>query len=210
MLAVSSVLGAGCTTAVDGRPVAAFMRIADDSQCTKVDAPLTTVPPAAGASDGSEPTLRIPQPEGWERFTELDSPMIRFAMRNPRLGVNNVAASVAVTIESHPREIDAATFFDESRRQLAASSWLGATDIDFSDGTLCGLPAQTVHYTIPERGAVPPLPVTAVIAVVFSGGNTHGAVLSIQSPVPDNADYKRDADTITSGFQVLAPDPGSR
>ena len=46
MLAVASVLATGCSKAVEGRPVAASSEgIADDSQCTKVDAPMTTIPP---------------------------------------------------------------------------------------------------------------------------------------------------------------------
>jgi hypothetical protein len=45
---------------------------------------------------------------------------------------------------------------------------------------------------------------------VFTGRKTYGVVLTIQSPVPDDPDYQRDAELITTGFQVLAPDSGHR
>jgi Probable lipoprotein LpqN len=204
-LVVSTVLASGCARAVDGRPVAASSEvIADDSQCTKVDAPLTTIPHATGASDDFEPTLRIPQPDGWDRFTDLDSAVIRFAMGNRHLKVNDRAPSAVVTMESHPGVLDAQTFFDEGRKSLV--SMFGATDVSFVDGTLCGLPAQTVRYTIPQMGTVAPIPATVVMAVLYSGDKTYGTALTIQSPRPDDPVYQKDAADITTGFQVLAPD----
>jgi hypothetical protein len=210
MLAIASVLAVGCSRAVEGHPVAAKgAGSPDDSQCTKVDAPLTTVPAAPGAPDDSEPTMRVPQPEGWDRITKMDSEMIRFTMGNRALGVTGFAASAVVTIESHPGELDASSFFDEARDALASS--FGTVDVDYTDGTVCGLPAQTIHYVLPQGGALKQeVPATAVMVVVFTGRKTYGVVLTIQSPVPDDPDYQRDAELITTGFQVLAPDSGHR
>ena len=209
MLAVASVLATGCSKAVEGRPVAGSSEgVPDDSKCTKVDAPLTTIPPAAGSSDEFEPTLRVPQPDGWDRFTDLDSAVIRFAMGNPHLKVADRAASAVVTIESQPGELDPNTYFEEGRQSLV--SVFGATDMTFVDGTLCGLPAQTVRYIIPQMGSGSPVPATVVITVVHSGGKTYGTALTIQSPVPDDPVYKKDAEDILTGFQVLAPNLGAR
>ncbi len=210
MLAIASVLAAGCSKAVEGHPVAAAgTGGSDDSQCTKVDAPLTTVPPAPSGPDDSEPTMRVPQPEGWDRITKMDSEMIRFTMGNRALGVTGFAASAVVTIESHPGELDASSFFDEARDAMKSAFDTG--DLDYTDGTICGLPAQTMHYVLPQGGALKQeVSATAVMVVVFTGRKTYGVVLTIQSPVPDDPDYQRDAELITTGFQVLAPDSGHR
>jgi hypothetical protein len=210
MFAIASLLAVGCSRAVEGHPVAASGAGGpDDSQCTKVDAPLTTVPAAAGAPDDSEPTMRVPQPEGWDRITKMDSEMIRFTMGNKALGVTGFGASAVVTIESHPGELDASSFFDQARDAMASS--FGDVDLDYSDGTVCGLPAQTMHYILPQGGALKQeVSATAVMVVVFTGSKTYGVVLTIQSPVAENPDYQRDAETITTGFQVLAPDSGQR
>jgi len=208
MLAVAAMFATGCAKAIEGRPVAAAsMGIGDASECTKVDAPMTTVEPAV-APDDSEPTMRIPQPEGWERITELDSAMIRFTMGSRALGVKDFAASAVVTIENHPGEIDADSFFEQSREAVGEA--FGVTDMDYTDGTVCGLPAQTIQYVIPQTRLARPVPATALMVVAFSGNKTYGVVLTIQSPAADNPDYQRDLELITTGFQVLAQNSGPR
>lgn len=207
--AVVSMVAAGCANAIEGRPVAAGPPGAgDDSQCTKVDAPMETIPPAAGAPDDAEPTLRTAQPDGWTRMTQLDSAMIRFAMGNAALGVDDFGASAVVTMESQPGDIPPDTIFDEGRRQLVSA--LGATELDFTDGTLCGLAAQTVRYTMPRPNGGSPLRATAVVAVMPSTDRTFAVSMTIQSPRPDDPKYKQDADDIVTGFQVVAPNSGSR
>jgi hypothetical protein len=205
ILAVAVLTATGCSRAVEGHPVAAAsLGAADDSECTKVDAPMATVPEVAGASDDSAPTMRVPQPDGWDRVTELDSAMIRFTMANRSMGVEGFAASAVVTIESQPGEVDADSFFDSSREALQSS--FDTADFDYTEGTVCGLPAQTIEYVIPQMsGLKQPVSATAVMVVVFTGDWTYGVVLTIQSPLPDETDYQRDAETIMTGFQVLAP-----
>ncbi|MDT5400925.1 MAG: hypothetical protein QOK33_4156 [Mycobacterium sp.] len=207
--AVVSMVATGCAKAIDGRPVAAGPPGAfDDSQCTRVDVPMETIPPAAGAPDDAEPTLRTARPEGWKRMTQLDSAMIRFAMGNAALGVGDFAASAVVTMESQPGDVAPDTIFDDGRRGLISA--LGATDVDFTDGTLCGLPAQTVHYTMPRPNGGSPLGATAVVAVMPSSDRTFAVSITIQSPRPDDPRYQQDANDIMTGFQVLAPDSGRR
>jgi hypothetical protein len=212
-VAVSSALLTGCATNIDGRAVAAeataARAAADDSQCTKVDAPMTDVDPAPGPPDDSEPTMRIPQPDGWERATELDSEMIRFTMHNTQLGNDRLAAAAVITIESHRGEIKADDFFDQSRQGLIQS--FGGEGLTYDDHTLCGLPAQTIHYTLPaQMAAGQAVPATVVVVVAFSGNTTYGIALTMQSPRSDAPAYNRDLETITTGFQVLAPDAGPR
>jgi Probable lipoprotein LpqN len=207
--ALVSMVATGCGNAIEGRPVAAGPPGApDDSKCTKVDAPMVTIPPAAGSPDDAEPALRTAQPDGWKRMTQLDSAMIRFAMGNAELGMGDFAASAVVAMESHPGDIASDAIFDEGRRQLVSA--LGATVTDFTDGTLCGLPAQTVHYTMPRPNGGSPLAATAVVATMPSSERTFAISLTIQSPRPDDPKYQQDAAAITTGFQVLAPDSGRR
>jgi hypothetical protein len=210
MLAVVALFVPGCARAIEGHPVAASSAgPGDDSQCTKVDAPMTTVPPASGSPDDSEPVMRVPQPEGWDRVTELDSAMIRFTMGNRSMGVDNFAASAVVTIESHPGKLDADSFFDQAREALTSA--FDTANVDYTDGTVCGLPAQTIHYVIQQMaGLKQPIAATAVMVVVFTGGKTYGVVLTIQSPKPDEPLFKRDEDAILAGFQVMAPNSGPR
>jgi len=70
MAAVSAMGATGCS---DDKPTAA--------KCEQVSAPMTDIP----TRTDQEPRLRIPQPQGWERTTKLDSETIRFALRNPGL-----------------------------------------------------------------------------------------------------------------------------
>ncbi|WP_319446691.1 MULTISPECIES: LpqN/LpqT family lipoprotein [unclassified Mycobacterium] len=207
--AVVAFVATGCARAIDGHAVAAgppgeF----DDSQCTKVDAPMETIPHAAGAPDEAEPTLRTARPDGWKRITELDSAMIRFAVANPALGVGDFAASAVVTMDSDPGDVAPEEIFDDAARQLV--SGLGATDVEVSDGTLCGLPAHTVHYKMPRPNGESLLDATAVVTVVPGSDKTWAVAITIQSPRPDDPKYQQDLHDITTGFQVLAPDSGRR
>lgn len=210
MVAAAAMLLAGCSNAIDGRPVAAEAAgplAGDDSQCETVEAPLTDIDPAPRAPDDSEPIMRIPQPDGWDRVTELDSQMIRFSMRNPSLGLPTFAAAAVVTVESHPGELDAQDFFAQSRDALAQA--FGGEGMTYEDGTLCGLPAQTIKYILPPQMAnTPAVPATALMVVAFNGGRTYGVALTMQSPSPDNPDYQRESAEILRGFQVVTSGTG--
>ena len=96
------------------------------SDCTSVDAPMTPIPDHTD----EEPVMKIPQPDGWERVTMMDSELIRFTMRNVGLAKDGFAPTAVVTLESHrgiaePREV-----FDA--QQDALESGVGATDVRFS------------------------------------------------------------------------------
>src|SRR3990170_6163377 len=63
-----------CTNVTPGTVV-----MGDLGPCTHVGAPMVEVP-----TSGAEPQMRIPEPEGWERSTEVESvdATVRFAIAN--------------------------------------------------------------------------------------------------------------------------------
>jgi hypothetical protein len=206
LLATAAVLMASCTRYVDdARPVAGPDRspvtASDASQCEEVDAPLTTIP---AVNDG-EPVLKIPQPPGWERSTMMDSELIRFAMLNDSLADETFAPNVVVTLESAPGVEEPDVVFDSQRQALEAA--FGATGLRVIERTLCGLPAETVHYRTPVLGNVPPHPAMAVLGVLHTSDMTYAVSVTIQTTDAENPVYKRDADLILNGFQLLPPSP---
>jgi hypothetical protein len=206
LLALATLLIPSCTRYVDdARAVAgpdrAAMAGSDASQCEDVDAPLTTIP----ARGDDEPVMKIPQPKGWNRSTKLDSELFRFSMTNRSLAKNDFASNVVVTLESVPGIEDPETVFDSMRDAL--ESGFGATDVRVSERTLCGLPAQMVHYQTPPVGNIAPHPGSVVIAVLHTEHTTYATSVTIQTADPDNPTYQRDADMILNGFQMLPPSP---
>ncbi len=86
-----------CTAVIDGAAVAG-----DLGPCTHVAAPMLDVP----ASSSTEPRMRIPQPAGWERTTELEE-----EDGHTRLALSDADAAVIVMVRSIPDD-DPATIFD--------------------------------------------------------------------------------------------------
>ena len=78
----AALLATSCTRLVtDARVVAApdmGKAGATAQDCTSVDAPMTKIPDHTD----EEPLLRIPQPQGWERLTMMDSQLIRFGQQD--------------------------------------------------------------------------------------------------------------------------------
>lgn len=201
--ACATLLAAACTRVVDDARVVAAPDMgkapATASDCTKVDAPMTSIPD----QDDEEPVMKIPQPEGWERVTMMDSELIRFTMRNPGLARDGFAPTAVVTLESQrgiaePREV-----FDA--QQDALESALGATNVQMTETTLCELPAETLEYTTPQLGMLAPHPAKVITAVMHTDDVTYAMTMTVQSADPDNPTYVRDAEMILTGFQMLPP-----
>ncbi len=110
---------------------------------------------------------------------------------------------MVVTLESAPGIEDPDVVFDTVREALESD--LGATDLSVTDHTLCGLPAQTMHYQTPVMGNIAPHPGSAIVAVLSTDGMTYAASVTAQTTDPDNPTYQRDADAILRGFQMLPP-----
>lgn len=203
LVATGIVLVTSCTRTIeDARVVAAAdmgTAASDGSECTPVDASLTTI--ADRADD--EPVLKIPTPGGWERVTMMDSELIRFTMRNTNLQRDGFAPTAVVTLESQPGFTDARDVFDAQRAALELG--FGATDLRSTDQTLCGLPAETIDYTAPAMGPVGPHPATALCVVLHTDDVTFAATVTVQTTDADNPTYERDAQTILTGLQMLPP-----
>src|SRR4051812_41332928 len=154
VLGVTAImLATACTRVVDDARVVAAPDMgkaaASASDCTSVDAPMTSIPDRTD----EEPVMAIPQPQGWERVTMMDSELIRFTMRNQSLARDGFAPTAVVTLESHrgiaePREV-----FDA--QQDALKTVIGATNIDVTPTTVCELPAEMIDYTTPPLGFLP-------------------------------------------------------
>ena len=205
--AAAIVLGTACTRVVDDARVVAAPDMgkaaATASDCTSVDAPMTSIP----AHTDEEPVMKIPQPDGWERVTMMDSELIRFTMRYaaaPSKG--GIVPTAVVTLESHrglaePREV-----FDAQKDALETA--LGATNVQITETTLCELPAEMIDYTTPPLGILPPHPAKVVTAVLQADDVTWAMTMTVQSADPDNPTYQRDVETILTGFQMLPPSGG--
>lgn len=207
VLAALTLLTASCTRVVeDARavPGADLLEAAatDNPDCDEVDAPLTTIE----ARSSEDPVLKVPQPDGWERTTMMDSELIRFAMRNPSLGTPEFAPTAVVTLESGPGNEDPEVVFSTQRDAL--QSGLGATGVETESHTLCGLPAETIHYQMPAMGLVAPHPAMVASAVLHTEDMTYVAAITVQTTDPANPGYQRDAEMILKGFQMLPPTKG--
>jgi hypothetical protein len=197
------VLATGCTRTIEDARVVAAPDLgkagADASQCTKVDAKLTKVP----FHVDDEPVLKIPQPDGWERVTMMDSELIRFTMRNPSLATDNFAPTAVVTLESQPGAHDPQEVFDAQSAVLEQG--VGATDVQSTPGMLCGLQSETISYVTPPIGPIAPHPAKVVCAVLQTDEKTFAMTVTVQSADPDNPTYQKDSEAILTGFQMLPP-----
>jgi Probable lipoprotein LpqN len=200
VLMVAAGLIASCTRYVDdARAVASDDQSTTASQCETVDAPLTTIPPLKH----DEPVMKIPQPQEWTRSTKMDSELIRFAMVNRGPGEDGAVASAVVTLEKPPGVDEADVIFEMERHALETMA--GATDLQVTEHTLCGLPAETVKYRTPEEGRIDPHPATVVMAVIHLEDRTYAVTITVGSDGPDDPTFQRDADMILKGFQLLPP-----
>lgn len=207
-LAIAAVLlTVSCTRHVEGTVVVAdtggaAAAVADAEQCTSVDVGLTTIP----AQRDGEPVLRIPVPDDWERSQLMDSDLIRFVIGNPRLVADDFVPNVVVTLERVTGVDGAELAFQQQQQGL--QEMLGATEVRVSEHTQCGLPAQTVDYLAPQMGNVGPHPASVLMVVLETNSVMYLVGVTAQTFDPDNPTYRRDVDTVLSGFQVLPPAVG--
>ena len=206
--ALVALLVPSCTRVIDdatgvaAQPGQVFGVDASEDSCTPVDVELVDVPVPDGASPDTEPVLRIPQPQGWNRISALDSEMIRFVMRNDDLAADGLAPTAVVTVESHRGEITPTEFFDEQRRQVEQ---LGVIDLTLADTTLCGLPAVRGHYMSPLMGTAGPRRADLLSAVMFTEGRTYGVAVTVQSADESDPVFQQESAEILDGFQMLPP-----
>jgi Probable lipoprotein LpqN len=203
-VAVALFAAPGCTKLVAGNAVqGAGAPDAAGGQCTRVDAPLTSIEPRAVG----EPRLQIPQPTGWQRAPLVNSPIIRYTMDDKALTTRRFTPTAVVTLESEEGDNqDEQKIFEQERAQLI--NGLRATRVRTAETTLCGLSAEMVSYDAPRMGRVPPRKVKTVMVAGAFKGNTYVATVTVQSTDPANPIYVRDTATILAGFQMLPPAGG--
>lgn len=208
--AVPVALTVSCTRYVDAEPVASAELLSspglatgsDAGDCRAVEAPLADVEPL----DEGEPVLRIPQPDGWERFSELDDDLFRYTMSNVAIASDEFAPTVVVTLESKPGIEDPSVVFEQQRQSLERG--FGATNVTVTETTLCGLPAELIDYITPPIDPVGELPAQVLIAVMHTDDRTYAATVTTQTDDPGNPIYQDDTEQILGGFQMLAPTAG--
>ncbi|HUB55673.1 MAG TPA: hypothetical protein VMB04_10980 [Mycobacterium sp.] len=211
--AVAVFAAPGCTRVVTGRPAASALSGAGAqppviaapkrSVCEEVLAPLSPIQSRGPA----EPALRIPQPPGWQRATELDSEIVRYAMTNQDLAGNGFMPTAVVTLEYAPgTNQDQQKIFDQERAML--SDRLGVTHMRTTETTRCGQRAEVVSYDAPPLGQIPPRAAMTLIVIGAFSGNEYAATVTVQAANADNPTYVRDAQAILTGFQMLPPAKG--
>ena len=199
LLFVTSCAVTSCAHTTPGTPQAAPEAPTGQAACATVDVPFLDVE----SHSDTEPRVRIPQPPGWDRYTDMDSEMIRAAMVNKSLSADGFTPNVVFTLDKVPGEFDPQELFDQGRQTMV--TMLGATDVQTSSSTVCGLPAETTHYTISIPADIGPHPAVVRSAVIASGDSTYMVSLSMQSTQADDPTYVRDSATILDGMQVLPP-----
>jgi hypothetical protein len=196
--ATVALLVPSCTRVIENAHAVAadepIADVSDENPCTPVDAPLAIIP-----TDAGEPVLKIPRPTGWERFTEMDSQIVRYAMRNDSLG-----AVAVVTAESIAGVGDPEDAFEGVHQGI--SELLGpAVTLDVTKLEHCGLPAETMPFVNPGIGQSGAMPTESLSVVMVDEGSTHIVSVQVATKMPDDPVAAHDVDTIITGFQILPP-----
>ncbi len=187
-----------CTRVVDdARAVAGAERTEVtpvDNPCTPVDVPLATIP-----TDADEPVLKIPQPPGWTRFSEMDSDIVRYTMRNEDFG--GIAVVTAESMDGIADPDDAFRGVHEGVTEILGPG----TQLDITSTEHCGLPAETMPFVNPGFGQSGEMPTEALTVVMVHEGRSHVVSVQVGSKRLDEAVPTRDAETILTGFHILPP-----
>ena len=186
-------------------------------KCQTVSAPLTDVP----TRTDQEPKMRIPVPQGWERSTKMDSEQIRFAIRNPELAADGFTPNAVVTLQKVAVDVGKPEQILQAQNDQLTKK-LDLTDLSSSSTDVCGAPALSTVYTVPEvnlskkipasvRGKTPELPTipprkATSLGVVYRSGDVNWvATLTVQTVKPDDQTYMQDSAEILKGFELLPP-----
>lgn len=191
-LAAALVLAiASCSQ--DSKPVAAVT-------CDEVSVPMVDIP----TRTDQEPRLRIPQPQGWERTTKLDSETIRFALRNESLTDQGFTPNAVVTLQKVSTDVGKPQqILDAQDKQLVAK--LKVKDLKSTPTQVCGSPAQSTSYTAPAMGKIPARNAASLAVVYQAGDVNYVTTVTVQTIKPDNPTYVTDSAAILKGFQILPP-----
>lgn len=179
-------------------PEAVAAEVITGGGCATTDAPLVRIP-----TDANEPVLQIPQLDGWERNTWMESDGIfRFALYSNAVVTDGVASSALVALDEERGLTDAGSIFLLKRGALAA---IGASDVTVEQRTVCGQPAELVRYMTGAIAGLPPHPATLLLVALQTDDRTFTASLTVELADAQDAALQRDAQTMLDGFQMLPP-----
>lgn len=176
-----------------GTATAAETETATAGACAEATGPMAEISTA-----GDEPQMQIPQPEGWERNTQMDSEIVRLALVNPALAEGGFAPNLVVTGEASPADPQEA--FDVQLTSIRDG--LDAPELDSTEGQLCGHPAMTVEYTLPAMGGVPERPATMQMVVVSSGDQAFTYTFTAQSAPETDQAFDDDVRAMLASVQI--------
>lgn len=162
-------------------------------ECAAIDGPTADI-----NTTDDEPQLQIPQPEGWERNTQLDSEMVRLALVRPELEVDGFAPNLVVTGEASPADPQGS--FEVQLDSIRDD--LGVPELSSTEGELCGHPAMTVEYTLPGMGAVPERPATVQMVLVAEGDQAFTYTFTAQSAPETDPSFEDDVRAMLEGVQI--------
>lgn len=168
--------------------------------CAEVATPMTDIP----ARSEQEPRLRLPQPQGWERTTTLDSDSIRFAIRDPALAADGFTPNAVVTLQKVGADAGKPQQILDAQTQTLVKK-LKVTDMQATQGQVCGSPAQAITYTAPKTGKIPARKATSLAAVFQAGDASYVATVTVQTVKAGDPTYAKDSADIIKGFQILPP-----
>lgn len=110
----------------------------------------------------------------------LDSDLIRYVMANRDLIADSFAPNVVVTLERVPgTSVNPQEVLDQQRAGLRTQA--GVTQMDVEPVTICGATAETVNYTLPAQGKVPPHPAMVLVVAAPYGSDTWSATVTVQA-----------------------------
>jgi hypothetical protein len=195
---VSAVLAAALVVAIAGcsdeaKPAAAV-------KCDEVSVPMIDIP----TRTDQEPRLRLPQPQGWEHTTKLDSETIRFALRNEGLTDQGFTPNAVVTLQKVGSDVGKPQqILDAQDKQLVAK--LKVKDLTSTPTQVCGSTAQSTTYIAPAMGKIPARNAASLAVVYQAGDVNYVTTVTVQTIKPDNPAYVTDSAAILKGFQILPP-----
>ena len=122
----------------------------------------------------------------------------------PRLAADGFIPNAVVTLQKvgadagNPQQI-----LDAQTKTLAKK--LKVTDMQSTQGQVCGSPAQAITYTAPKMGKIPARKATSLAAVLQSGDASYVATVTVQTVKAADPTYAEDSAAIIKGFQILPP-----
>lgn len=175
--------------------------------CGNSNYPVMDIPSEARG----EPTMKIPQPPGWETQQTKGEENLRVVLTNQALNANHFSPTVTVNMGGptaegwSPRKRSAQELFDDERSGIKIT--IPGTDIQSTvPATVCGQRAEISDYTTRLEGVSAPLFGKLLMVAAKSENETYLTVLTILTTDRDNPIYQRDSQAILDGFVVLPSD----